>query len=381
MKRRVVLIGPTYPYRGGIAHYTTLLAHALSEVTSLLLISFSRQYPQWLFPGKSDRDPSQEPLTSQAEYILDPLLPWCWWRTIKRIEKVQPDVVVMQWWHPFFTPAWSFLIRWLKRGQNTPQLIVICHNVKPHEEGGWLMRRSLPFAIRVALGKADQFLVHSQMDAAHLREILPTAVIDVVSLPTYANVGRVDQPTLPVSLPKNVPIFLFCGFVRPYKGVDILIEAMALLRQQLDAHLVVAGEFWQNGEAPIRQQIAQHNLSNAVTVINEYLPNDQLASLIRQAEAVVLPYRSATQSAVVQMAFGHHVPVITTNVGGLAEAVLDGETGLVVPPENPAALAEAMRRFVEDGLRPQFVAKIEEENGRFAWSHLVEAILAPSPQS
>lgn len=369
---RYCIIGPTYPYRGGIAHYTTLLAKEVQQSDDVLLISFSRQYPKWLFPGKSDKDPSQNPVQTPAEYLLDPLNPLSWWHTARRIRAWGADVVIMQWWHPFFAPAWAFLTRLLKRPFTN--LIVICHNVTPHEKGSPLTQRLLPLALRLAIGKADGYVVHSQADGLELEAILPTAVYTITAHPTYAELGKTSAVALPVALPQAVPMILFCGFIRPYKGVDILISALPVLLKQQAAHLVIAGEFWQNGEAQYRQQIEALGLESAVTIINHYLPDEQLGALMAQADVVVLPYRSATQSGIVQMAFGHEQPVITTNVGGLAEAVTDGKTGLVVPPEDPDELAQALIRYFAEELKPIFKQNIMKENGRFSWHHLVTAV-------
>jgi glycosyltransferase involved in cell wall biosynthesis len=154
--------------------------------------------------------------------------------------------------------------------------------------------------------------------------------------------------------------------------LDVLLEAMALVQRPL--HLVVAGEFWQD-EAIYREQIKQLGLGSKVTLINKYVPDEEVAALMQAAVVVILPYRSATQSAIVQVAFGHGKPVITTDVGGLTEAVQHDSTGLIVPPENPAMLAAAIDRFLAEELGPIFAENVARENGRFAWSHLVETLL------
>jgi glycosyltransferase involved in cell wall biosynthesis len=371
---RFALIGPTYPFRGGIAHYTTLLARHLRQEHEVLLLSFSRQYPAWLFPGKSDKDPSERPLQTNAEYLLDPLNPVTWHKTLKRLREWQPDVVIIPWWHPYFAPTWTTLSRGIKRLPDRPKLIFICHNVLPHEQGR-LSHYLLPTALKLAIGHGNGFIVHSQADGRHLQQILPKARFQVTPIPTFEDLGVADTShiILPVVLPDDRPLLLFCGLVRPYKGLDVLLEALAIAVQERPLHLLVAGEFWQGGEAQYRQQIERLNLNNHVTILNEYLPDELLAACIDRADVVVLPYRSATQSAIIQTAFGRGKPVITTDVGGLAEVVEDGRTGLVVPPEKPLRLAQSINDYFLHQRAAEFAKNIQQD-GRFTWNLLLAKI-------
>lgn len=372
---RISLIGPTYPYRGGIAHYTTLLAEQLRQdpAHDLLFISFARQYPAWLYKGRSDRDPSQQPIRTNAEYLLSPLNPTSWWRTLRRLREWRPELVVMQWWVPFWAPVWSILGRGIRRLPGQPRLYFICHNVLPHEQGG-PGRRVLPAVTRLALAPADGFLVHSRADGQVLQQLLPDAVYRVTPLPTYEALGQGPADALPFEVPGDRPLLLFAGFVRPYKGLDVLLKALPAVLRARPVHLLVAGEFWEDAD-DYRQQIANAGIENAVTIVDAYLPDEVLAACLARADVVVLPYRHATQSAVIQLAFGKGRPVITTDVGGLSEVVEDGRTGLVVPPEDPAALAAAINRFFEEALGPSFQENITEAQGKFAWGNLVETVL------
>lgn len=367
---RICLIGPTYPYRGGIAHYTTLLARYLAADPDhdVLLISFKRQYPRWLYKGASDRDTSTQPLRTEAEYLLDPLQPLSWRRTWRRIGAWQADLVVMPWWVPFWAPAWSMLGRAVKRLRPRPRLVYICHNVLPHEPGP-LDR----LALRVALSPADGLLAHAESEAAELRRLFPRKPVAVSPLPTFADVGHAPVE-LPLSLPADRPLLLFCGFVRPYKGLDILLEALPAVLAQQPVHLLIAGEFW-NNEADYRRQISQLELEAFVTIDNRYIPDEELSAYLRAADVVVAPYRQATQSAVVQLAFGHGRPVITTAVGGLAEAIDHERTGLLVPPDDPQALAKAINRYIHEGLSQAFRRNIWHARDKFSWEELVEVLM------
>jgi glycosyltransferase involved in cell wall biosynthesis len=372
---RFALIGPTYPYRGGIAHYTTLLAQHLRQAHETALFSFKRQYPRWLFPGQSDRDPSERPLQTEAEYLLDPLNPLTWEQTARRIEEWRPDAVIMQWWHPYWAPAWSFLGRRISRFERRPSLIYLCHNILPHETGGRVSQTILPRLIQFTLRPGSGFITHSQADKEKLIRLAPSAAVTVSPHPTYKALGESATAVIPVPLPTDRPLLLFAGFVRPYKGLDILLDALALLPEERAFHLLVAGEFW-GGTTSYQRQIERLNLERQVTLLDGYLPNETLAACLQQANVVILPYRSATQSGIIQLAFGQNCPVITTNVGGLAEVVADGKTGLAVPPEDPGALAAAIERYLAEGLEPIFRRNIEEESGRFSWEQLEQAILS-----
>lgn len=332
-----------------------------------MLISFSRQYPRWLFPGKDDKDPSRFPLKIDAEFLLDPLSPLSWHRTIKRIGQWGPEVVVIPWWVPFWAPAWSVLGRRVKKLSNEPKLIFICHNVLPHERS--VLDR---YALRMSLSPADGCIVHAQTDADKLQREFPEKKIRVAALPTFAGLGGDFLQPL-AGLPKDIPLLLFFGFVRPYKGLDVLIDALALVLQELEVHLIVAGEFWDD-ESNYISQIKYLGLESYVSIVNRYLPNEELAAYVDSADVVVLPYRSATQSAIVQVAFGRGKPVITTNVGGLAEVVEDGRSGFVVPPEDPEALAKAIQRFFVEDLKGSFQKNIAEGRDRFSWDRLISNI-------
>ncbi|HEY1013302.1 MAG TPA: glycosyltransferase [Herpetosiphonaceae bacterium] len=371
------VVGPTYPYRGGIAHYTTLLVRHLREAGhETMFYSFTRQYPRWLFPGKSDKDPSATPVRVDCEYILDPMNPLTWWRLCRKIKADAPDAVVLQWWVPYWTPQLTFISRWLQRKTNI-RIIYICHNVMPHDGGGVLDRRLAWTALR----QGDVFIVHSEQDRHRLNALLPQAIVKKSSLPTYAELATARAPgdtealRRELGLPDDRPIVLFFGFVRPYKGLEYLIQALQYVRQRQDVHLLVVGEFWSSPDF-YQRYADEYGVGDMVTYVNRYVPNEELGAYFALTEVVILPYISATQSAVVQLAFGFGKPVITTRVGGLHEVVRDGETGLIVPPQDDQALAGAIVRFFAEDLGPGLTANVaaEREQQVFSWEKLVGII-------
>ena len=361
---KICVVGPTYPYRGGIAHYTTLLVrHLRASGHPTKLYSFTRQYPRWLFPGKSDKDPSATPLRTECEYVLDPMNPLTWWRLCRKIRADAPAVVVLQWWVPYWTPSLSMIARWIKRN-TTASIIFICHNVVPHEGGGFIDRR----LASTVLHYGDAFIVHSEQDRHRLHALLPKATIVKAQLPTYAELAdqspgiATAELRAELGLPDDRPVLLFFGFVRPYKGLEYLIQALPLVLAELPVHLLVVGEFW---TAPVfyTRYAQDFGVESAITFINRYITNEELGPYFDLADVVVLPYISATQSAVVQLAFGFSKPVITTRVGGLYEIVQDRVTGLIVPPQDEVALAAAIVRYFREELAAPMTAAIQATAG------------------
>jgi glycosyltransferase involved in cell wall biosynthesis len=374
---RICVVGPTYPFRGGIAHYTTLLVRHLRAAGHWTrLYSFTRQYPRWLFPGKTDKDTSTAPLKVDCEYVLDPVNPITWWRLYRKVRADAPDILVLQWWVPYWTPCLTAISRWIKRKTNI-RIVYICHNVVPHEGGGVLDRRLAMTALR----QGDAFIVHSEQDRYRLHALLPDTNVFKAWIPTYAELAHQVVSAADVDLrqqlglPTDRPTLLFFGFVRPYKGLEYLVQALPLVLENLKVHLLVVGEFW---SSPDFYQAYAHEfgVEHAITFVNRYVPNEELKPYFDLADVVVLPYIAATQSAVVQLAFGFGKPVITTRVGGLHEVVHDGVNGLIVSPQDEVALANAIIRYFADDLQGQFSQNICEERreNTFAWSALIEAI-------
>lgn len=345
---RAVLIGPVYPYRGGIAHYTTMLARALNERgQDLLLVSFKRQYPQWLFPGRSDKDPSRSPLEAEnAQYWIDPLNPLTWVATFSRIRRYSPDAIVLQWWTTFWSPLWCALGMLNRLFLHKP-LIYVCHNVLPHERG--LLD---PILARAALRWGTQYVVQSSEEKTRLQALIPGARIDIVRHPIYdmfADRGlSKKQARRQLGLPLDLPVLLFFGIVREYKGLRDLLTAMPRIEARLGrVMLVVAGEFWEDKRA-YEKAIQELGIGDSVVLEDRYIPNEEVAVYFSAADVLVAPYRRATGSGAVQMALGCDCPVVTTCVGELHEVVVDGISGLITKPSDSQALAEGVIRYFEE---------------------------------
>ena len=333
---RAVLVGPAWPYRGGIAHFTAMLAREFGRRGHVHVVNFRRLYPSLLFPGRTQYDDSDSPMRVDSERLVDSLAPWTGWRAGRRIAGLRPDVVVVQWWQPFFAPS----MRALARGvAHAAPVVFLCHNVLPHES-----RPPDRVLARMGLGGADAFVVQSREDGRRLEQLLPGARWAFNPHPIYDvfDRGRFDRESARAHLDLEGDVVLFFGLVRPYKGLGTLLEAFARLLEVRPATLVVAGEFYEPRE-PYDRLVGRLGLEGHVRWIDRYVPDEEVEPLFRAADVVVLPYRSATQSGVVQTAFGFARPVIVTRVGGLPDVVRDGETGFVVDPDDPTALAVAMR--------------------------------------
>lgn len=366
--RRVVVIGPVPPFRGGIAQHTAMLARALSNVTHTTVISFLRQYPSWLFPGASDRDPDAAPLDDPTpRFTIDTLNPCTWRKAIREIAAFAPDLVVIPWWTFFLAPCFSYLASACRR--RGWHVRFLCHNVVDHEAARWKLALA-----RFVLTKGGSYVTHSRSDAQNLRRLVPDAEVFVHPHPIY------DQfPPSSRRLPRRAAReLLFFGLVRPYKGLDVLIEAMGLLKGE-NVALSVVGEFW-GGRDETDGRIRELGLGERIELVPRYVSDAEAADYFARADAVVLPYRGATGSGVVALAYHYDKPVIASRVGGLADVVEDGRSGYLVPPGDPDALAAAIRGLDHADLAGMARA-ITEVKTTMSWDHLARAIVRHHPEA
>ena len=365
-------MGPTYPFRGGIAHFNSLMCGHLGQRHEVVAFGFRRMYPRWLFPGRSDRDPSQEPLRTPSVRSLDPINPWSWMRTAKCILVLRPDTVIFHWWVTFWSLPFA-VVAWCLRQRKVPVLF-LCHNVLPHEARLW----DRPLAA-LALRQGDGYIVMADSEAAQLRAIVPNATVYQLPLPTYVELARLseapptDEARRLLGLDPADPVALFFGFVRPYKGLQFLLRAMPAVREHHNLQLVIAGEFWHDKQVYL-DVINELGIADAVRVEDRYIANEEMGTYFAAADVVVLPYVDVTQSAVVQLAFGFGKPVVTTRVGNLPDVVEHGRTGLIVPPGDADALARALRIYFDEGLAGKMAPYVAAAQDRFSWRDLEETI-------
>ena len=365
---RIALVGPAHPLRGGIAQYTGSLHGELERRHRVRIFSFRKLYPRLLFPGSSELDRSPSAWRVPSVRLLRPLSPGSWAAAARRIAAWEPELLVFQWWHPFFAPAYADLVRRVRK-RSAAVILFLCHNVFPHERMGSRLLETM--LVRMAFRRVDGFLVQSRDLARQVREFRPDAPVRTVHHPAYSFYRRWDSES---TRPGEKPCILFFGNIRAYKGLDVLIEAFARVRRELEAELVVAGEFYSD-PGPLKERVRALGLDGEVRWTGGYVPNREVPSLFRRAHVVALPYRSATQSGIVPLAYQFGVPVIASDVGGLSEVVLDGRTGLLFPPGDSERLASLLVDYFRRNLRPRFRRHILEFNRKLGWDRVAGRIL------
>ena len=366
---KIVLIGPAYPLRGGNALFIAHLYDALAEQNDLKVISFSRLYPGFLFPGVRQNDISGVAIKKHpAEAIIDCLNPFSWYEAARAASDANPDLLVISWWNPFFGPLVRTIASAFKKKTGRP-VIIIAENVVSHE-ARWIDS----YLTMLALRQADRFLVLSGVVEKDIRRLFPAAKVFRSTLPVYDcyRVGESysqHQAKVKLNL-SGKKVILFFGYVRQYKGLMNLIEAFPLIKEAIsNAHLLIVGEYYDDPK-PYRDAIRRLGLQDNVTEVGEYVANEEVHLYFEAANVAVLPYNGATQSGILSIAYGFSKPVIVTDVGGLSELVDDGKTGFVVPPRDTGRLASAVIRFFKEGREAEFSSNIAARRDKNSFNQI-----------
>lgn len=366
---KIIILSPAYPLRGGIAHFAGLLFKELSKHHEVKIITFKRQYPSILFPGKSQVE-ENEAEKIPAEQLIDSINPINWIKTGKKIKDDMPDLVIFKYWMPFFAPCFGTISRLIKKNKKI-KIAAICHNVIPHEKKPGDKSLSKYF-----FKKVDYFILLSEKVKNDLLKIIPGANTKVLSHPIYSNFGNaIEKNEAKIHLKlKDEKLILFFGFIRDYKGLDVLLEALYLLKDKINLKLVAAGEFYSN-ENYYKELVKKFKLENHIYFYSDFIPTSEVKYYFSAADVVILPYKSATQSGIVQIAMNFRKPVIASNVGGLSEVIKNEETGYIIEKENPAALAEAILKFYNLKKEKEFIENIEKEAEKYSWKRFAEGII------
>ncbi|GMQ81216.1 MAG: glycosyltransferase family 4 protein [Rhodothermia bacterium] len=371
----IALIGPHPPFRGGIAHFTERVGSGLQQAgRSVLFISFSRLYPGVLFPGRSQvegdvvSDSDSEPI-SEPNCTIDSINPLSWARTAKFIVGKGARTAIFMYWMPFFAPPYRAIARRLrKRGV---RIVGVVHNAIPHERhpGDRLLTRRF-------LRTCDSVIVLSESVGNDVRSLVPGATVRVQPHPVYDQFGEPiagEAARKRLDIDESTKMLLFFGIVRPYKGLNVLLDALpSVLDEHSDTILVIAGEFYEDVEN-YRAQITRLNIENHVRVVDQYIPSGNVRDYFCAADVVVQPYTAATQSGVIAIARHFGVPVVATDTGGLAEAI--GESGVAVPPGDSKELGNAIRTVLSSALA--HIADVDRtpEREGASWINFAEALL------
>jgi len=360
----VGLIGPIHPFRSGESQSNTMLCENLSENHNITAYSFKRLYPNFLFPGKSPYYESQKTLNFKREFIIDAINPFSWISSFFRIKKDKPDVVIVTWWTIFLSPCYLVLLSLIKNFTKM-KICIFAHNVYPHEDS--ILNKVLTKPV-LALG--DYFIVFSSKTLRDLKEIFPESKVKILIETTYDNHFKqksIDREVARKKVGIDGNISLFFGLVREYKGLKYLVEAIPLILQKIDVKFLIVGEFWED-KNPHIERIQQLGVEDNVIIIDRFVPDEEAVSYFSAADIFLLPYVSATYSAIIPLAYGYGKPVVVSDILGLTDLVDDAVTGYIVPPKNPKAIAESIIKFFTQENRFEFEKNVREKQKIFNWS-------------
>ncbi|WMX13653.1 glycosyltransferase [Aureispira sp. CCB-E] len=377
---KIVIIGPAHPLRGGLAEFNERIAREFIEMgDDVHIVTFSLQYPNFLFPGKTQYSEEPQPVDLDIDVAMNSVNPFNWLAIGNKIRKMQPDLVVCRFWLPFMGPCLGTILRQIKKNRHT-KIVSIIDNIIPHEK-----RIGDKTFAKYFVKPVDGFVVMSRSVEAELQAfITQQQKVVYIPHPIYDSYGaHWDKKTAcaALNIPFEQPYLLFFGFIRKYKGLDILLEAMGDPRiRNLGVRLIVAGEFY-DSEAVYRELIEKHNLHDLLILRTDYIPKDEVGAYFGAADMVVQPYRTATQSGISQLAYHFEVPMLVTKVGGLPEVVEHNKVGYVVAPNNATEVADGIVNFYQNNRAAEFRKGVQARKADFSWASLIngiKALMSPS---
>lgn len=367
---KVVIVGPAYPYRGGIALFNERLAKAFQENNDEVeIISFTLQYPNFLFPGKTQFSDAKPPKELRITRSINSVNPFSWLKTAKNIKKEKPDLVLFAYWLTFMAPSFGTIAKLVAKNKHT-KIAALVHNIIPHEKR---------FGDTVL---SNYFIKHVNGCITLSKSVYD----DLTSLtnkpkvltphPLYDNFGAAISKTEAINklgLDQSYSYLLFFGIIRKYKGLDTLLEAMANEEiKSKKVKVIVAGEFYEDSIAYL-DLIKKHQLENSVVLVNQFIPDEEVVNYFCAADMVVQPYKHATQSGVTQIAYHFNKPMLVTNVGGLAEMVPNNKVGYVTEC-NSGAVSNALLDFYNNNREEEFITGVKDEKKKYTWDKMTLTI-------
>ena len=369
----VVILGTAYPFRGGLATFNERLARQLqAEGHTVEVITFTLQYPSFLFPGKTQYSTEKAPADLRISQQVHSCNPFNWIKVGRRIRKMQPDMLITCYWMAFFAPCYGMIQRIVQRNGKT-RCIALVHNMIPHEPSV-LDKLFAPFFVRhtdgfVALSESVVQDINRFDHGTKPKTSYPHPIYD-----HYGEQMSKEEACQALHLKPENQYMLFFGLVRAYKGLDLLLDAFGKVKDQLpNLQLIIAGEFYED-EDKYRVQIANNGLTDRVIIKNEFIADADLRKYFGAADLIVQPYKSATQSGVTQVAFHFEKPMLVTNVGGLGEIVHDHKMGYAVEP-NAEAIAQALTDYYTHNRQPDYTTYLIKEKDKYSWSRLAESFV------
>jgi glycosyltransferase involved in cell wall biosynthesis len=371
--QKVVIIGPAHPLRGGLASFDERMARAFQhQGDETTIYTFSLQYPQFLYPGTTQYSSEPAPTDINIKICINSVNPFNWLKIGAKLKKYKPDIIVVRYWLPFMGPCLGTILRIAKSNKHT-KIIAITDNVLPHEK----RPGDKPFT-KYFLAACDAFITMSEKVMGDLRKFTQKPAKQVIH-PLYDNFGEQVQKTEArerLGLPENKKIILFFGYIREYKGLDLLLEAMALLKNQPSTlieniQLLIAGEFFKERKT-YDDLIAKLDIAPWLIMRTDFIADSEVKYYLSAADFVIQPYRNATQSGVTPLAYHFEKPMLVTNVGGLPSLVPDGKSGLVCEP-NAASIAEHIVQLYQMG-DAYFMPYLREEKKKYSWDVLVNTV-------
>lgn len=369
--KKCIIIAPAYPLRGGIASSTERLAYELeSHGYEVTIYTFSLQYPGILFPGKTQFSEDPPPERLNIKIKLNSVNPFNWWQVGREISRLQPDIVITRFWLAFMAPSLGTVLRLIKQNKHSKSIAIV-DNIIPHERH--FGDRALA---RFFVNSVDAFVVLSRAVGEQIRQFSATKPLSYIPHPNYDNYGEKVSRAQALEFLKLAPdckYLLFFGFIRDYKGLDLLIKALNDDRiRKLPLKLIVAGEFYAD-ESKYRELLRSENVENLVILKTEFIPNEEVKYYFCATDLVVQPYKSATQSGISQLAFFYEKPMLATNVGGLPEIIDHEKSGYIVDV-NPKAIADAIVDFFQNNRAESFEKAVIENKKKYSWANMVKGI-------
>ena len=371
-KKNIILIGPAHPLRGGLASYNERLAKAFQQQGHLISVyTFSLQYPDFIFPGSTQYSSEKPPPDLKINVAINSVNPFNWIKIGNRIRKERPDIIIVRYWLPLMGPCLGTILRIAKKNKHT-KVVCIADNIIPHEK-----RAGDKTFTKYFIEPVDAFITMSEKVLADLKNFDTARPAIFIPHPLYDNFGEKiskEEARKVLKLDLNQSIILFFGFIRKYKGLDILIDAMKILQSSpYSPKLLIAGEFYEDRKS-YDLQIERLDLKENILLRTGFIADSDVKYFLCAADVVVQPYRNATQSGVTPLSYHFEIPMIVTNVGGLPSLVPDNKVGLVAEP-NAASIAQKINEYFEKGTQ-HFLPYLKEEKKKYSWEVMVDAIVS-----